>query len=99
MSGDTGNIGYVNVTIPKALLNIDIEQPPYQWLVLIDKNPTTPKITTNTTHTFIHLTYIHSQHKIEIVGNEAAPEIPTIIMLPLFIAITLLAIIIYRRMG
>jgi len=97
VSGDTGNIGYVNVTIPKALLDVDIEQPPYQWLVFIDADPTTPEIITNTTHTFIYLTYTHSQHKIEIVGNEAAPEIPTLIMLPLFIVTTLLAIIIYRR--
>lgn len=97
MTGETGTVGYVNVTIPKVLLNVDTEQPPYQWLVFIDTNPTTPEITTNATHTFIYLTFPHSQHKIEIMGNEAVPEITTTMILPLFIAATLLTIIIYKR--
>ncbi len=94
VAGETGAIGYVNVTIPKALLDLNLEQPPYQWLVFIDKNPATPEIATNATHTFIYLAYAYSRHEIEIMGNEVVPEIPTSLVLPLFIVATSLAIII-----
>lgn len=77
VSGSTGVAGYVNVTIPMDLLNVDPSRPPYDWWVMLDNaNVTSRIVTTNATHTFIYLAYTQSQHYIRIVGNTVYPEYP-----------------------
>jgi len=53
--------------------------------------------TNNGTHYSFHITYIHTAHTLRIVGTEAIPEFPLLIILPLFMIATLLAVIVYRR--
>ena len=82
--------GFCRVCIPKGLVS-----PPYS--VIIDDGATLVlhqnyTLYDNDTHRWIYFAYEHSTHKIDIV-----PEFPSFLILPLFMIITLLAIIFYRR--
>jgi len=88
VSGQTGTTGYVNVSIPKGLLDVDAGEPPGTWVVMIDGVPTTSFIvTSNSTHTFIYFSYTHSDHSIAITGNKVIPELsPSPYLLALMLA-------------
>ena len=84
--------GFCNLTIPLSLF-----EGPYT--ITID-NVTVLEgydAPTNGTHAFIDFTYSHSTHKIEIFGTAVIPEFPQIIIMPLFMIATLLAVVAYRR--
>jgi len=91
VSASTGSTGFCNVTIPEALLG-----PPYT--VKMDNIQTEPVISSNGTHTVIHLSYTHSVHTIKIVGSTIIPEFSTNALL-LFsaCAISFLTILIKKR--
>jgi parallel beta-helix repeat protein len=80
--------GFVRICIPHALMNetfqvtIDGAEPYYVNYTLCD----------NGTHRWIYFSYQHSTHEIIIV-----PEFPSLLILPLFILATLLAVIVYKR--
>lgn len=67
LNGTSGIGGYVNVTIPKDLLDI---APATQWWVMFDgANTTSFTATTDGIFTFIYMTYTQSRHNITIIGN------------------------------
>jgi len=80
--------GFVRISIPHVLMNdtykvlIDGAEPYYVNYTLHD----------NGTHRWIYFAYEHSTLEIVIV-----PESPTLLILPLFMTTTLLAVIVYRR--
>ncbi len=77
VSGPAGTTGYINITIPKNMLDVDPAQTPYVWEVILDGVPqlaTSFSVTTNATHTFIYFTYTHSDHSIAIIGNKGIPD-------------------------
>ena len=80
ISGETGTIGYCNITIPKTLLKAE---PLAAWKAFLDGYQQLPYIATeNETHTFIYINYTYSNHAIQIQGNWAIPELsPTILLL------------------
>ncbi|MCK4313201.1 right-handed parallel beta-helix repeat-containing protein [Candidatus Bathyarchaeota archaeon] len=91
VNGESGTVGYCNVTIPQTLLNITQAG----WIILINDTPpvTEPIITSNGTHTFINLTYTFaSTNDIVIQGTSVIPELPSAILLPLFMIISMLAV-------
>jgi len=90
VNGISDTIGFCNITIPKALLR---ENETHPWVVLVDGKPVTSIISSNQTHTFIYFTYHHSTSHVEIIGAEAVPEFPTILIIPILAIFTLLAII------
>lgn len=94
IEGSQGTAGVCNVTIPKELLNAA----PTEWIVRIDgSTPTNLTITWNTTHTFIHFTYIHSTHMVEIIGKCVVPEFTSTTLILAMILLTTLIIVITRR--
>lgn len=94
IEGSQGTAGVCNVTIPKELLNAA----PTEWIVRIDgSTPTNLTITWNTTHTFIHFTYIHSTHMVEIIGKCVVPEFTSTTLILAMILLTTLIIAITRR--
>jgi hypothetical protein len=92
VTGTTGTSGWVNVTIPKVLLD-------GPWTIFIDNNDVTQTatITANQTHTFIYVTYTHSTHKITITGTNVIPEYTPLIMLTTLITITATTILATSR--
>lgn len=100
VSGPTGTTGYANITIPKGLLDVDPLQAPGVWVVFLDGVPTTSFTSTpNATHTFIYLTYTHSDHSIVIEGNKVIPEfVPNLYVLILMLStIAVLPLLLHRR--
>lgn len=94
ITGPTGTGGFCNVTIPENMLwgNFSLFINGFQ----LEEGVNYTK-TYNGTHYIFHITYAHSEHIIEIVGTEIIPEFPTNLILPLFIATTLVAAIFYRK--
>ena len=91
VGGPDGTPGFCNVTIPHDLLG-------GSYAVLVDGSPPlTINEWANGTHTFIHFTYNHSTKQIKITGTTVIPEVPSFLILPLFMIATLLAVILYRR--
>jgi hypothetical protein len=95
VTGQTGTLGFCNVTIPRNLLNATALS---DWVIMFDGNRLTSgefNITQNDDYVFVYLNYSHSEHEISIVGTivpiaEFQPDI-----LPLVLAIsTLIAAII-----
>jgi len=86
VSGETGIIGYCNVTIPKDLLK-------GPWTVEVDGVTWSFTPSNNATHSFIYFTYTHaSTLQVTIRGTWVIPEFPTPIITLLFIAFTMLAV-------
>ena len=87
------NLGFCRICIPHGL--IDPGAGPLS--VVIDDGQTPALFFNNTlydngTHGWIYFAYPHSTHKIDIVQ-----EFPSLLILPLFVLTTLLAVIVYRR--
>jgi len=86
VAGNDGTIGFCNVTIPNVLLG-----GPYE--VFVNNAQITPTITSNSTHSFIHFTYNHSEKIIKIIGTSVIPEFPTTSYLAIFLTLSLTVIL------
>lgn len=89
VSGETG-LGFCRLTIP----NVIVED---FWLsnytVLVDGvPPLETRSWKDIENTYVYFTYQHSEHEVTIV-----PEHSQFIFLPLFMAVTLVAVIVYKR--
>jgi hypothetical protein len=92
VTGDSVTTGYCNVIIPNNLL----------WgnfTVLIDGDPPVELIRKdNATHASIYFTYeLQTTKNVQIIGTGVIPEFSFFPILPLFMIITLFAVILYRR--
>ena len=74
VTGQSGTLGFCNVTIPKDLLK---SEPPKVWTVTVDGINTTFFPTENSTHTSLQFTYAHSTHGVQIRVNELQNIPPT----------------------
>jgi hypothetical protein len=94
VSGTSGTGGFCDVAVPSNLLwgTFSLSMDDYP---LTEGNEYTQ--TSNETHYIFHINYIHSTHTIEIVGSDAIPEFPAFMILPIFMAITFIAVVVYRR--
>ena len=85
-SGPDGSLGYCNITIPHSVI-----APPFE--VEIDGQPKNfETLWNNGTHSNIYLEYQHSTHEIVII-----PELPSLLILSLFMVVPLLATVLHRR--
>ena len=96
VSGESGTVGYCNVTIRQILLNATEAE----WVILINDTPaiTDPIIASNGTHTFIYFTYtLASTNYIVIQGTSAIPEFASILILPAFMLATLAVVLVWKK--
>jgi hypothetical protein len=96
VTGYTGSTGYVNVTIPKALLDFVLPLTNY-WVVIDGANATIIPTTSDGTNNFVYLPYSHSDPSIHIWGNEIVPEFPSTPLLFLMLAITAIMLALARK--
>jgi hypothetical protein len=87
VTGEIGIMGYCNITIPKNLLKAE---PLSAWIVLLDGYPKPCTTTENEIHTFIYMSYIYSNHGIQIQGTWVIAEFPPIMILLLLMVSTML---------
>jgi len=91
ITGADGATAYVNVTIPKELMDIG---PTDEWTVLVNDVATTPIITSDDNNTYFYVTTTLGTHNVAILGT--IPEY-AMLFLPLLIATTLVAFALRRR--
>jgi len=92
VSGETGAACYCNVTVPKALLKGE------PWTVTIADEVCSYTSSENATHSSIHFTCTYqSTFHVVIKGTWVIPEFSAFPLLPLFMIVTLLAVIAYRK--
>ena len=87
VTGETDTTGFCRICVPRALMNET-----YQVFVNGTEVQCNLLPCSNTTHSYLYFTYNHSTQEVIII-----PEFPSFIILPLFMAATLLAVIIIRR--
>jgi len=68
------------------------------WNVVVNGEPVTHTIDEDTDNTNIYFTYNHSIKTVEIIGTNTIPEFPSWITLSLFMAATISAVMVYRRL-
>jgi hypothetical protein len=70
VTGYDGTVGFVNITIPKALLNASITD----WYVIVGGWPVQPIVLENATHTTLYFTFSSSVNSVYILGTWVVPE-------------------------
>jgi parallel beta-helix repeat protein len=94
-TGTSGTTGFCNITFPTDLLwgTITVYKDNTQ---LTEGSDYTRE--NNGSYTTLHFTYTHSTHEFRIVGTEALPEFPhVIIIMPLLMLTALLAVVTRRK--
>lgn len=89
VTGPGGTLGFCNLTIPNSLVQ-DLWQ--NNFTVLVDGEPIMMNNWTDGTYTYIYFTYLHSEHKVEII-----PEFPTWTSMLLILILLIVVIVIYKR--
>jgi hypothetical protein len=94
VTGVSGTAGYCNVLIPDGLLfgTFSLSNDGYPLVEGTDYSQTHEG-----GYYKFDINYIHSSHTLTIVASDAVPEFPAWLILPLFMAATLLATIAYRK--
>jgi hypothetical protein len=88
--------GFCNVTIPKSVLYASAGN----WTIKIDDKTLPPAnftVTENAEYVFIYFDYPQSRHSIEITGTTIVPEFKLDLLLPLLVAVSLIAVLITVR--
>jgi hypothetical protein len=91
LTGTDGSTGYVNVTIPKALMSIG---PDDSWTIVVNGTQATPTAVSDATNWYLYFTTSLSTKPVKIIGT--VPEF-TLLIIPLLMAVTLIAVGIRRR--
>jgi hypothetical protein len=87
--------GFCNVTIPRGFMWCDMLN---EWNLTVDGLPPSAlSISENNTHTSMFFSYPHSVHDIRIISTHVIPESPSLMIVPLFMIATLLAVMVYKR--
>jgi parallel beta-helix repeat protein len=89
VTGAEGSAGFCRVTIPNIIVQ-NLWQGNYT--LLVDGKPWLFTNWTDATSTYVYFNYTHSQHQTVI-----APEFPSLLILPMLMILTLLAIVASRR--
>jgi len=98
VTGPAGETGFVNVTIPKNLLWVNVGE---DWTVSIDyvvlPPPSGYSVSGNATHTFVYVPYGLSAHRVQIVGTQVVPEFPSVIAPLMFIVATFAMVVLVGK--
>ena len=94
VSGLSGTSGYCDVWVPEGLLwgTFSLTNDGYD---LVEDTDYT--VTHEGAYYKFDISYIHSDHTIEITGSQVIPEFSAWMILPLFMAATLMAVMLYRK--
>jgi parallel beta-helix repeat protein len=93
VTGEEGTVGFCRVTIPKGLLWVEDG-----WTVYAEEESVNCTIIPDNDYTYLYFTYNHSTKAIVIQGTHVIQESPSFLILsPLFMIATLLAVIAYKR--
>ena len=89
VSGPGNTNGFLRMIIPNIIVQ-DLWQGNY--MVLLNGEPWPFRNWTDNTNTYIYINYTHSEHEIKII-----PEFPSALILPLFMILTVIAIVFAKK--
>jgi hypothetical protein len=92
VTGEDGTAGFCRVLIPKDLLWVKDG-----WAVYVGGQQVNYTIIPDENYTNLYFTFPHSTKTVEIQGTHVITELPSFLIIPLFITTTLLVAILYRR--
>jgi len=94
VTGLSGTSGFCTVLVPEGLLygTFNLSMDGYDLVEDDDYS-----ITHEDGYYKFDITYIHSTHTIEIEGTQVVPEFPAWLTLPLFMAATMIAALLYKK--
>jgi len=95
VTGIDGTLGMCNITIPNEMLDGTYDVRINGGLPLDPPGLVVTQV--NRTHTSLYFTYYHSVNAIEITGTTAIPEFSQIIIFPLLIATSLVAVALAKK--
>jgi len=98
VSGKIDTDGFLRVCIPKVLIN-------GSYVIMFDDEIitaiTSPQVRelpcSNETYEYLYVNYTHSEHTTIITGTTMIPEFPSLLILPLFMVATSLAVIVLQK--
>ena len=93
VTGANGTAGFCRISIPLSLMS-------GEWTVTVNGTQLSApnlNITTYGNYAYIYFTYHHSTETVKIQSTSAIPEFPSLLILPLFMIATLLAVVIYKK--
>jgi hypothetical protein len=93
VTGYDDTVGFVNITIPKALLNASI----MDWYVIVGGWRVQPIVVENATHTMLYFTFSSSVNSVHILGTWVVPEMPTSFLLLVLLAACLTSLAFAKR--
>jgi len=88
-TGEDGTDGFCRICVPKALMNDTFRVFVNGTEILPSPEPL---LCSNMTHNYLYFNYTHSTQEVVIIA-----EFPSLLILPLFMTATMLAVIFYRR--
>ncbi len=89
VTGENGTVGFCRICIPTALMNDTFRVFVNGTEILPSPEPLR---CSNSTYSYLYFNYSHSTQEIIII-----PELPSLIILPMFMTATLLVALAYRR--
>jgi parallel beta-helix repeat protein len=93
VTGQDETTGFCRATIPKDLLWVEDG-----WTILVGGEVVTDyKIILDQNHTYLYFNCQHSTKTVEIQGTHGIPEFPSIIILPLIMIATLIAVVLTKN--
>jgi len=93
VSGDDGTAGFCRVTIPKNLLRVEDG-----WTITVGNQTITDyNVQEDGNHTYIYFSYQHSTQTVTIEGTYVIPEFPIALILPLFMILSVIAIVFAKK--
>jgi hypothetical protein len=95
VSGPSGYMGYVNVTVPRNFIWSDTA--PGTWIGLFDGQKITPMITYDDANTYLYFSYEQTKHSVTIVGQHVVPELGLATM-TMFMTLSILAFALIKKL-
>lgn len=95
VSGPSGYMGYVNVTVPRNFIWSDTA--PGTWVGLFDGQKITPAITYDNDNTYLYFSYEQTKHSVSIVGQHVVPELGLATM-TMFMTLSILAFALTKKL-
>lgn len=81
VTGEDGSVGFCRVAIPKKLLWCENSQ---DWTVWVNNESVTYRLEEDSDYTYLYFAYSHSSEKAEVKGTHFIPELPSALIIPMF---------------
>ncbi|HML03688.1 MAG TPA: NosD domain-containing protein [Candidatus Bathyarchaeia archaeon] len=90
VTGTSGTVGFCRVAIPLSLMS-------GEWTVTVNGTPISYSTLYDSNYTYVYFKYMQSTKTVQIQSTNAVPEFQPFMLLPLFMIVTLLGAIAFKK--